>query len=420
MVNLNISPTMLFSDTYDEGNRQVASSNIIVVVVLSVIIVLFYLVFQSLGNGKGGNNSSVLPTIPTPEFLSGGNTTKKGLNILEIIMWGSLIFLVLVNGLQFFFGVDIKTSIRNIFTRTPEVDVSIAPHRDEGEEVPLPPEPKEEVEEWEKEKEEEIEEISEGFCKDHPEIINKNECEELGNTWVEAFCRGDSEIKLREKCEKMGREWVIEQDTTGGDNRWKDNEGEGQDEGEGYGGGPRGPDSNNKPPKVEGEDFSNEELPEIMIEKQVFHVPINKYTYKDARALCGAFGGRLATYSEIEEAYKKGGEWCSYGWSADQNVYFPTQKKTYKKLKKIKGHEHDCGRPGINGGYISNPNARFGVNCLAPKPQLSRKEQQYMESLNTYPQTQEEKDFKAQVLHYKNNLNKILVAPFNKNNWSQV
>ena len=57
---------------------------------------------------------------------------------------------------------------------------------------------------------------------------------------------------------------------------------------------------------------------------------------------------------------------------------------------------------------------------MAPKPQLSRKEQQYMESLNTYPQTKEEKDFKAQVLHYKNNLNNILVAPFNKNNWSQV
>jgi hypothetical protein len=28
---------------------------------------------------------------------------------------------------------------------------------------------------------------------------------------------------------------------------------------------------------------------------------------------------------------------------------FPTQKETWDKLQKIKGHEHDCGRPGING-----------------------------------------------------------------------
>ncbi len=175
--------------------------------------------------------------------------------------------------------------------------------------------------------------------------------------------------------------------------------------GEGYGGG-------------DGTDGDN--APEIMIEKQVFHVPVNKYTYQDARALCGAFGGRLATYNEIEEAYKKGGEWCSYGWSRGQNIYYPTQKATYKRLKKIKGHEHDCGRPGINGGYVSNPNARFGVNCIAPKPQMTAREQQYMESLNTYPKTQEEIEFKKRVNHYKKNLKNILVSPFNKQEWSEV
>ena len=43
MVNLNISPSMLFSDTYDEGNQRVAASNVMVIVVLSVIVILFYL-----------------------------------------------------------------------------------------------------------------------------------------------------------------------------------------------------------------------------------------------------------------------------------------------------------------------------------------------------------------------------------------
>ena len=38
---------------------------------------------------------------------------------------------------------------------------------------------------------------------------------------------------------------------------------------------------------------------------QVFNVPGNIYTYDNARALCKAYDGRLATYDEIENAYKK-------------------------------------------------------------------------------------------------------------------
>ena len=48
MVNLNISPSMLFSDTYDEGNQRVANSNVMVIVVLSVIVILFYLDWRPL------------------------------------------------------------------------------------------------------------------------------------------------------------------------------------------------------------------------------------------------------------------------------------------------------------------------------------------------------------------------------------
>ena len=42
--------------------------------------------------------------------------------------------------------------------------------------------------------------------------------------------------------------------------------------------------------------------------------------------------------------------------------------QTWKKFQKIEGHEHDCGRPGLNGGYIKNPNVRFGVNCYGTNP----------------------------------------------------
>ena len=98
--------------------------------------------------------------------------------------------------------------------------------------------------------------------------------------------------------------------------------------------------------------------------KEVFHIPGAYYTYDDSKAICKAYGGRLASYNEIEEVYNDGGEWCSYGWSKDQQILYPTQKKTFDRLQKIPGHEHDCGRQGVNGGYVSNKNARFGVNQI--------------------------------------------------------
>ena len=39
-------------------------------------------------------------------------------------------------------------------------------------------------------------------------------------------------------------------------------------------------------------------VPEIKLKEQVFHVPGNKYTYDDAKAICNATGNRLANYKE--------------------------------------------------------------------------------------------------------------------------
>jgi hypothetical protein len=152
--------------------------------------------------------------------------------------------------------------------------------------------------------------------------------------------------------------------------------------------------------------------------KQVFNVPGNIYTYDNARALCKAYDGRLATYDEIENAYKKGGEWCNYGWSEGQNVYFPTQEKTYNTLQGIEGHENDCGRPGINGGYISNPQVRFGANCYGKKPIITQDEREIMETTPLYPLNKKDVWFNKQVDYFKTQLDRILLSPFNKQSWS--
>lgn len=161
-------------------------------------------------------------------------------------------------------------------------------------------------------------------------------------------------------------------------------------------------------------------VPEIEIAKQVFHIPDNKYNYNDAKAICKAYGGRLANYKDIEKAYDKGADWCGYGWSDDQMALFPTQYAKWEKLQTIDGHENDCGRPGINGGFIDNPNVKFGINCFGYKPKITPEEAQLMSESTLYPKTQEEIDFDKSVNYWRNQLSEILVSPFNNNNWSVI
>ena len=158
-------------------------------------------------------------------------------------------------------------------------------------------------------------------------------------------------------------------------------------------------------------------VPEIKFKKQVFNIPGNYYDYDNAKALCKAYGANLATYDQIEKAYNSGAEWCNYGWSADQLALFPTQQKTYDRLQTIPGHENDCGRPGVNGGYIANPNIKYGVNCYGNKPKITSEEEELMKTSSPYPETAKDLAFQKRVDFWKNKVDEILVSPFNYNTW---
>jgi hypothetical protein len=154
--------------------------------------------------------------------------------------------------------------------------------------------------------------------------------------------------------------------------------------------------------------------------KEVFNVSNNLYTYDDARAVCSAYGARLATYDEIEDAYNKGGEWCSYGWSEGQMAYFPTQKSTWQELQKNPKAKNNCGRPGVNGGYMENPYIKFGVNCFGQKPKPSEKDLQAMAANKLQPKTEEDTLIDKKVQFWKENADKLLTLnSFNRNAWSE-
>jgi len=161
-------------------------------------------------------------------------------------------------------------------------------------------------------------------------------------------------------------------------------------------------------------------VPEIKLYPEVFNIPSNTYGYEDAKALCKAYGSRLATYQEVENTYNNGGEWCNYGWSEGQMALFPTQKKTWDKLQTIEGHENDCGRPGVNGGYIANPHVQFGVNCYGHKPRMTPEEEEIMATQPIYPKTMKDIAMEKRVEYWKDKLPEIIVSPFNHTSWSKI
>ena len=123
--------------------------------------------------------------------------------------------------------------------------------------------------------------------------------------------------------------------------------------------------------------------------QEVFHVQGKPPTYytntlADAPSVCQSLGARVATYAELDEAQKNGGNWCSTGWLSDK-----TNTAFYPITYDIQG---GCGngRSGVI-DFLSQNN-KAGVNCFGNKPQKEAP------MLQNHPQT---------------------VLPFNKNQWSR-
>lgn len=278
----------VINDTYNYANNLLL--NPAVLFALLIIIVLYVVIFMSLGNSNEQINTSFSITEEASKISGSSSNVMIGLIVL-------FIFLIIVNGLQYFFGMDITAKVKNLISGDTEVDINV----------------------------------------------------------------------------DMSRSQALQ-----------------------------------------------EPVPEILFEKQVFNIPGNDYVYPDAKAICSAYGARLATYSEIEDSYKNGGEWCNYGWSDGQMALFPTQKKTFDNLQKIEGHENDCGRPGVNGGYMSNPALKFGVNCYGYKPRMTSTEENLMETEPIYPKTKKDIAMENRVSYWKDKLSTVLVSPFNHTSWSRL
>ena len=150
--------------------------------------------------------------------------------------------------------------------------------------------------------------------------------------------------------------------------------------------------------------------------EEVFNISGNKYTYGDAQAICKAYGAELATYDQMENAYNNGAEWCNYGWSANQMAFFPTQKQTWQKMQVSDKYKNACGRPGVNGGYMRNPNIRYGVNCYGVKPKPTDSDLTRLK--NSEPSAPIQNELKAEF-EEKFNISDLVLSGFNYNTWNK-
>lgn len=328
--------------------------NVYVLGILVIVLVVYYLFFSKLVTDTTTGEKSIYASF------------------LEVGLWAVFIVLVLLNGAQYFFNINFVTEISSIFSNSPKVDVKVkdadnydaAPLRKDDKLLDLNGKP-----------------IS-GGSKTAKEVGGvKDATQNNGGTQTAKETEGTQEAKAEAKAEDNvmadakktvdKTEMAVDEKTT---------------------------------VKLSGKDG-------------VFHIPENRFTYDDSQKVCKAYGARLATYNEVEEAYKDGGNWCSYGWTDKQMVLYPTQKKHWEKLQTIEGHENDCGRPGVNGGYIDNPNAHFGINCYGKRPEATEEDKVRMKNTVIYPRTKEEIAFEKDVENWKAKLPDIEVAPFSHDKW---
>ncbi len=159
-------------------------------------------------------------------------------------------------------------------------------------------------------------------------------------------------------------------------------------------------------------------------DKEVFNIGTQAFTYEDAQSVCSSYGARLATYEEVEDAYNKGGEWCNHGWSDGQMILFPTQKSTWDKLQKG-SNKAACGRPGVNGGMMTNPYLRFGANCFGVKPAPTdddlTKLAEAAAAGDTIPLTEEDRIMAMKAQYWREHGRDLIkVNAFNGKTWSEL
>ena len=144
--------------------------------------------------------------------------------------------------------------------------------------------------------------------------------------------------------------------------------------------------------------------------KEVFNISPNVHAYQDAENVCLEHKSILANEKQLRDAFKKGANWCNYGWLKGQKAMFPIQGSFYEKLQQYSNLKNACGNVGLNGGYFKDTGLKFGVNCYGVKPildpKVDRKHGEILDLLMTAEDTgsssvqEEEEEERKHILNF--------------------
>ena len=160
--------------------------------------------------------------------------------------------------------------------------------------------------------------------------------------------------------------------------------------------------------------------PKPVLNEEVFHVPIQMFSYEEAKEFCRAIGVRLATLNEVKKAYLEGAQWVTMGWTDRQLGLYVLQPEYVRRYP-------NAGSIGINGGYFEDATTRMGINCygVKPQPDKSRIEVSYSDLRGENVEVDEDGNVVSKSApkskDYRSMLDKgeIVIMPWNDNKWSK-
>jgi hypothetical protein len=114
-MEVNTTTTADPLNMYNYINNFVINPYVFVIIIL--VIIGYLVLFSSLGNNEQISSGA--------SSDNSGSGFAYGQGLLGIIVIAILIILILINGLQYFFSINVSAYLKNLFTNKPEIAIVV-------------------------------------------------------------------------------------------------------------------------------------------------------------------------------------------------------------------------------------------------------------------------------------------------------
>ena len=97
---------------YDSLNNLNITPSVVIIII--VVLVVFIAIFSSLGTSWEGSSDG-----------TGNNEYQQGTTFFGVLAGIVFLFIIILGGVDYFYGTTIYASGKNLFTNTPEIDITL-------------------------------------------------------------------------------------------------------------------------------------------------------------------------------------------------------------------------------------------------------------------------------------------------------